>query len=234
MQIKDGNCLDGTDWQGPTTMGQASGCATELLLLREMTHRINNELTSVIGFISGVAARSTNRGAKLALGEVVEQLHDCARLHRFLQMPTENRLINATTYLRGLCRAVSRAKLQSRRIELVLIEHPIQLSSLQCWRLGMIVSELITNSYRHAFGESGGTIRVELKRCGSHVECRVEDDGACSDSVRAGHGLGIVRQLARMLDGEIYLSFGQDGAAALVSFPVLKQVQHGRPLAEGL
>src|SRR5215469_13076899 len=126
MQITSEKCAEGTDRINPTTAGQATPVRpAELLLLREMTHRINNELTSMIGFVSRVAARSTNCGARLALAEVIEQLHDHAHLHRVLQMPIENRLINATAYLRVLCQAISRAKLEGRRIELVLVEHSI-------------------------------------------------------------------------------------------------------------
>jgi two-component sensor histidine kinase len=111
---------------------------------------------------------------------------------------------------------------------------PVRLSSLQCWRLGMIVSELITNSYRHAFGDSGGTIRVELERRGFRADCRVTDDGGSPDIVRSGHGLNIVRGLARTLDGEIDLRFGRHGAVALMSFPILRQVQDGPQIAADL
>ena len=202
-------------------------CAAELLLLREMTHRISNELASMIGFVSHVAAGSTNCGVKLALAEVVERLHDHARIHRILQIPTTNHLVDATAYLRELCRAISRAKLERNGIELVLVEHSVRLPSVQCWRLGMIVSELVTNAYQHAFSESGGTIRIELMTRESYAECRVADDGRGSDIVQSGHGLTIVRSLARMLDGNIDLSFSEDGVVAMVSFPVLRQVEDG-------
>ncbi|WP_375787005.1 sensor histidine kinase [Bradyrhizobium sp. Pha-3] len=222
MQIASAAGLEEACDHGPTRKSGAEPLA-ESLLLREMSHRIKNELMSTIGYVSTLAARSTNCGAKLALVEVIEHLYSHARVYEALQMPTESRLINATAYLRTLCRTISRAKLENNQIELVLIEHPLQLSSLQCWRLGMIVSELITNSYRHAFGDEGGTIRVELKRCGHLAECRVTDDGSSSDIVRSGHGLNIVRQLARTLDGEIDLRFGYDGAVALVTFPLPTQ-----------
>ena len=110
----------------------------------------------------------------------------------------------------------------------MLVEHQIQLHSLQCWRLGMIISELITNSYRHAFGDNGGTICVELKRRGNIAECRVTDDGSSSDIVRSGHGLSIVRQLAGTLGGNIDLQFGQDGAVAVLSFPMPMQTLEGQ------
>src|ERR1700748_1030750 len=79
----------------------------ELLLLREMTHRINNELTSMIGMVSLASARSTSSRTKHALGEVIERLNDQARLYRVLQMPDENRLVDATEYLRALCQTIS-------------------------------------------------------------------------------------------------------------------------------
>jgi len=211
-----------------TNTGDTRGAnPTELLLLREITHRVNNELMSMIGFASLVATRSTNCSAKTALAEVIKQLHEHARLHRVLQMPSENRLIDGTAYLRTLCQAISHAKLKNSKIELVLVEHPIRLYSLRCWRLGMIVSELITNSHRHAFDESGGTIQVELKRRGCGAECRVTDNGGSSGVVQSGNGLQIVRQLADMLGGEFDFRFDENGAVALVSFPVPEQVHDG-------
>src|SRR5438128_12455307 len=43
-----------------------------------------------------------------------------------------------------------------------LLERTFQMNSERCWRLGLIVSELITNAERHAFRNGGGLIRVEL------------------------------------------------------------------------
>jgi two-component sensor histidine kinase len=45
----------------------------------------------------------------------------------------------------------------------------------RCWRLGLIVSELITNAERHAFRNAGGCIRVKLLPSQSFAECRVTD-----------------------------------------------------------
>jgi hypothetical protein len=44
----------------------------------------------------------------------------------------------------------------------------------------------------------------------------------------------MVRQLAAALDGEVELAFGKDGAAALVSFPKLEQVQNRPAIAPEL
>ncbi len=174
----------------------------EYLLLRELTHRINNELTSTIGFITISAARSNNFAVKVALSDVMEHLYNHARVYRALQMPPADKWVDAAKYLRELCQSISLSKLQHRGIELLLVEHPLQLRAARCWRLGMIVSELITNASRHAFGESdSGAIRVDLRMCGSCVECCVTDNGCGLENAHPGQGSEIVRSLARSLAG---------------------------------
>src|ERR1700761_6271719 len=128
----------------PIGLGDAEPANSgELLLLREMTHRINNELASTINVAACAALRSSSREVKVALGEVIEQLHDQARVYCALQMPAADQPVDAAAYLRELCQSISRARLRHRGIELLLIENPLQLESAQCWRLGLIVAELI-------------------------------------------------------------------------------------------
>jgi two-component sensor histidine kinase len=199
----------------------------EFFLLQEMMHRINNELTSTIGVISCAADRSDNCGVKVALTEVIEHLYDHARVYRALQMPTANRWIDAAAYLRELCQSISRAKLRHNGVELVLVEHSLQLSSAQCWRMGLIISELITNASKHAFADAGGTIRIELRKRGASVECRVADDGSGPKNIRPGQGLGIIQQLARGLKGRVNQRFGAKGTVAIVSFPIAEPTPGG-------
>jgi len=198
--------------------------SSEFLLLREMTHRINNELISTISVVTRTALRSNSREFKMVLSEAIEHLHDHARVYRALQMPTTDRQIDAAAYLRELCRSISRARLRHNGIELLLVENPLHLGSVQCWKLGLIVAELITNASRHAFAPGGGTIRVELRRQGSSAECRITDNGSGAENVRQdihpGQGLGIIWELAGGLDSRVEQRFGADGAVAVVSFPI--------------
>jgi two-component sensor histidine kinase len=229
MQIASNNTPDGKRRHIPIGLGEPyEANSSEFLLLREMAHRINNELTSTISVVTCTALRSNNREVKVALGEVIEHLHDHARVYRALQMPTTDRRIDAAAYLRELCQSISRARLRHKSIELLLIENSLHLGSVQCWKLGLIVAELITNASRHAFATGGGTIRIELKRQGSRAECRVTDNGSgpknirqnIRQNIRHGQGLGIIRELAGGLDGKFEQRFGAGGAVAVVSFPI--------------
>jgi len=191
----------------------------ERILLHELIHRINNEFSSLIGAVSRTAARSVNHEVKIALAHVIELLSHYGELHHALQMPENDTLIDASAYLENLCLAISRSKLVGTRIDLVLTASPLRLPSELCWRLGMIVYELVTNAARHAFGDGNGQIRVELSRAGKFVECRVVDNGAAPAKVQRGRGLKIVDELVKGRDGRLDQRFGQGGSFSILTFP---------------
>lgn len=203
----------------PTVEDAASLCEARLLL-REYSHRINNEFASAISIVSMAAMRSTTDEAKCTLTAVKDRLFNYAQVHHALEMPESSVLIDGAAYVRSLCRAISRSKLASQGIKLVLEEKKFRLHSERCWRLGLIVSELITNSAHHAFAGRGGAIRVELLPSASFVECRVTDNGAGEPAARPGHGLKIVNALAHSLGGTFKQSFGPHGATSVLVFPL--------------
>jgi two-component sensor histidine kinase len=202
-----------------TSLNSIEKFVDDQLLVREITHRINNEFASAISVVSLTAARSNSEEVKCALAGVLDRLHSYARVHRALQMPSQIASIDASEYMRALCQSISQSKLEHRGIELVYAESPVELSSEHCWKLGMIVAELITNAARHAFGEGGGTIRVELSSTGAFIECHVLDNGAVRGQIQPGQGTKIIEALARGLDGEITQIFGPNGATSTLVFP---------------
>ncbi len=194
-------------------------CLEEQVLLHELDHRIVNEFASVISAVSLAARGTSSDEAKGALSAVAKLLHHYADVHRALQMPTQGTLVDAAAYLRELCLSISRSKLESGEIRLVLAAQPLQLESDRCWRLGMIVHELISNASRHAFACGKGSIRIELARAGAFVECRVLDDGSAAANVQQGRGLKIVDELTTGLGGRFEHSFGSRGSMFVIAFP---------------
>ena len=191
----------------------------EHVLLHELNHRINNEFAAAISVVTVAAARSGNEEVKAALAGVAERLHRHADVHRFLQMPDHDTLVDTAAYLRQLCLSISRARLDARQISLVLSAQPLRLQAERCWRLGMIVHELISNAARHAFGKRGGAIRVAVWRDGAFVKCSVQDSGSVTTSIQPGHGLKIVNSLSRALGGRFRQTFGVQGSKSLLVFP---------------
>jgi two-component sensor histidine kinase len=194
-------------------------CHTRLLL-REFTHRVNDDFASAISVVSLAAARSRSQEVRAALSAVQDRLQSYASIHRALQMPDHTSRVDAASYLRQLCRAISGAKLEWRGIRLVLAVRSLWMNSEACWRLGMIVSELVTNAARHAFGEGGGEIRVELRSSRAFVECQVTDDGAAGVPICPARGLKIVEALVGGLDGTIERRASPRGTTWALTFPL--------------
>jgi two-component sensor histidine kinase len=191
----------------------------EHVLLHELNHRINNEFAAAIGVVTVAAARSSNDEAKAALTGVAELLHRYADVHRLLQMPDCDTLVDAAVYLRQLCLSISRSTLDASEISLVLSAQSLRLQAERCWRLGMIVHELISNAARHAFENRGGAIRVAVWQDGAFVKCSVQDSGSVTTSIAPGHGLKIVNSLSRALGGRFGQTFGVQGSKSLLVFP---------------
>jgi two-component sensor histidine kinase len=203
----DGRVHEGTSIRGET------------LLMREFTHRVVNDWSSAISAVSLAARRSADPQVKSALGVVIDRLFRHAQLFRALQMPQTESMIDAAEYLEHLCLAVSESKLDSINIRLVLAVDPLAMRADRCWRLGMIVMELVTNAARHAFqGRDDGTIRVDVFRRGQRTECRVTDNGLTSKTIRPGNGLTIVKDLAASLGGTIRHRSGRHGSTAILQF----------------
>jgi two-component sensor histidine kinase len=96
----------------------------------------------------------------------------------------------------------------------------------RCWKLGLIVSELLTNVARHArFDERHPEAKVKLLLAGNVVRCAVSDNGSASDLIIRGGGLTIVGELASSLGGRVHASCADEGCSFLLTFPLTESEQ---------
>jgi len=189
-------------------------------LLKEMSHRIKNEYAGVINAISLRAHKSQSTAVRAALTDVATLLMQLSDVHRALTCPAGRQPIEVCAYLQRLCGAVSAARLRDRNIKLLLVEsEPQFLAAERCWKLGLAISELITNSCRHAFGPAGGVIRIELSKDGPMVTCCVCDNGRSRGRRPAGQGLKLMQSLVQSVGGTFDCGFGERGAITLISMP---------------
>jgi two-component sensor histidine kinase len=193
--------------------------AAPLLLVEEISHRVANEYAIAIASIGLEAARIMDADARAALRRVSTKLSAFAEVHRALQSPRADDEMNLGDHLDRLCAAISDAALRDRGVKLILLEDEIVLSSEKCWRVGLIIAELITNAVRHGFGGKGGMIVIEVRQAGAEVLCQVSDNGGCEPDPPASRGRKVVEGLAGDLGGDISWRFEPSGVTALLSFP---------------
>ena len=94
--------------------------------------------------------------------------------------------------------------------------------------LGLLITELVTNSAKHAFTESeGGNINITLEQDdSSHLTLTVQDDGrglpAGMDLVNGKSlGMRIMNSLSAQLEGELSWIEVPKGTAARLVFPLM-------------
>jgi len=90
--------------------------------------------------------------------------------------------------------------------------------------VGLILNELLTNSYKYAFAKSGsGKITVDFKKQDGKYFLQVSDDGIGFSSEQAATktkslGLNLVNGLVRQLEGTIEWINVAQGAAVAIRF----------------
>jgi two-component sensor histidine kinase len=187
------------------------------LLLAEVNHRVANDYAMAVSSIS-MSARHAVPEAQADLLAARDRLYDFAEAHRALLAPAGD-VADLSDYLAQLCLAVVRAKLAERGVSLRFIAAPFEMPSDACWRVGLIVSELITNALKHGLTGAGGAITVELRASGSGLDCAVRDNGCADALAPPGRGTPIIDAIAKQLDGHITRCFGRSGSCVVLSLP---------------
>jgi two-component sensor histidine kinase len=191
-------------------------CSGAWLLLEELNHRVANEYAIASASIR-LAARGASMDARADLVAACNRLHNYAESHRAHLAPL-GEVTDLSQYLERLCHTVVRSKLEERGVALRLIANSIALPSQACWKIGLIVSELITNSLRHGASNSGSLITVELRVCANRLDCAVRDNGCGGLSHSApGHGSRIIEGIAKELGARLNRSFARSGSCVVLS-----------------
>jgi two-component sensor histidine kinase len=197
----------------------ASGAS--ILHVAELTHRIGNEYMRAISFASLMATKTCSQEAKSVLGEMIKHLHAVAQTHGVLTPPLVEGVADLGETLARLCRALARStEIECRGVTLFYsFEEPIRIDAGRCWRAALIISELINNACRHAFGYGSGAISVAVVVKSDDIVCTVSDDGSSGPAVEAGLGTQLTDALAAEISGVVKRSFGECGTTITLSFP---------------
>jgi two-component sensor histidine kinase len=114
---------------------------------------------------------------------------------------------------------MSRALLAEHEVRLIAEMDEVWLDAGRCWRIGLIVAELIRNSVRHGLAGRGGCVRVSLMQGVGRVRCLVSDNGRAPTNPRQGRGRRLIEMLADEMGGEVGWRFTPLGCVAELTFP---------------
>ncbi len=196
------------------------------VLLREIHHRVKNNLQVISSMLNLQATTAHNEDARLVLLESQNRIAAMALVHQLLYRSKEIGLIDFGDYLHRLIERLADAyNVDASRIELAVDAPAIYVDLDRAIPCGLIVNELVTNALLHAFpGGRRGRIRIGLAHDHELVALTVADDGIglpASIDLDKPHtfGLKIVHSLAKQIDGTTSRLPGA-GTTIRVAFPL--------------
>jgi PAS domain S-box-containing protein len=158
------------------------------LLLREVYHRVKNNLQIVDSMLVMQRRLLSDPDARAALNSLRDRIYALGLVHHQLMGSHDLETFDVAPFLRELSENVVQSGV-SRDIDLLVRAEPLAVGLDFAIPLGLIVTELVTNAMKHAFPEGAGRIEVLLRRIDDgRVELIVADDGAGYDSEAASNG----------------------------------------------
>jgi two-component sensor histidine kinase/CHASE3 domain sensor protein len=194
------------------------------VLLSEVNHRVANSLAIVSSLVGLQSKTVSDKVAQSALKETQGRINAIAAVHRRLYNSDDTRYVDFEEYLSCLLENVETAMQEeghgaSLRCDL----DALRLGPDMSVSLGVIVTELVTNSFKYAYPKGRGEVRVRLKRLAvGQAELVVEDDGIghAKNASPKGTGLGtrIVDAMARTMGVEVEYIVRHPGFGTRLAF----------------
>ncbi len=149
-------------------------------LLSEIHHRVKNNLAIVSGLLQLQKNEVNDEKVTAAFEQSINRIISIAMVHELMYKSPELSSINIQSYLDMLVPAISSTMSdQSKNIEFVIEIDEYKLNINQAIPIGLLLNELITNSFKYAFhDQEKGMIKVKLDADGEKVTVLYEDDGS--------------------------------------------------------
>lgn len=198
------------------------------LLLREVHHRVKNNLNNIAGLLALQSDSTESREASAALEEAQRRVASMLRIYTQLFRAERYRSVDLGELLPQLAEELRFSMAPSvHSPEVRVAAESIELSADDAFPVGLIVNELLTNSFKYAFpeGAEGGVIEVTATIPDEEsVEISVSDNGAglpegLDPYESSSFGLTIVRSQAHQLGGELRVE-QEKGTCFRVRFPL--------------
>jgi two-component sensor histidine kinase len=195
------------------------------VLLREIRHRIKNNLQVITSLINLQADRAALPETHRELASIARRVKALHLVHEQLHPALTVGAVDLALYLERLCaNLLTLHGRASRSIQLISRLESIVVETDVAAPVGLIVSEVLTNSLKHAFPRVGtGTVRINLESAGpGQAVLEIADDGVGlprQEDRHEGVGLSLIEALAAQAGGELY--WQNDGGTILrLRFPI--------------
>jgi two-component system, sensor histidine kinase PdtaS len=200
--------------------------AEKEFLLKEIHHRVKNNLETISSLLSLQTAQIENKEFQTIMEETKNRVLSMGMIHQRLYQGENMKEIEMKEFFENLGNYIIDTFDATERICFFTTMEPIKLDVDQAIPIGLIVNELISNSLKYAFPANRfGDIEVRLIEKANHLYLMVSDNGIgmTVDPPILGTGFGseLIRLLTIQLDGKMTLQ-AQKGTAIIFEFQLKK------------
>ncbi|MHA6297824.1 sensor histidine kinase [Devosia sp. CAU 1758] len=184
------------------------------ILLRELHHRVKNNLQMLIALMHGAQRETNSAEARLILEEVIQRIAAIASLQQLMHESQDIETISSAAFVHAICDATSTTISGGLRIDVQVDDG--ELAHETATPLALILNELLTNAAKHA----NGSVKVTLVKHPDGWELVVHDNGPglpLDPKNRRSSGLGLVKGLCRQLGASLLME-NADGARFVIRF----------------
>jgi two-component system, sensor histidine kinase PdtaS len=194
-------------------------------LLKEIHHRVKNNLQIVMSLLNSQSAFIDNKHALTAIHDSQHRVHAMSLIHQKLYSTDNVSSIDMSLYIRELTAYLADSFDTGQRIRFEFAIDPLVMDVSQAVPLGLILNEAITNSIKYAFpGERTGVVSISLNKTSpDHYLLRIADNGIGIpdhhlDSKKPGSlGMSLMGGLSEDLDGKFSIE-NNNGTIINISF----------------
>lgn len=197
-------------------------------LLTEIHHRVNNNLQIISGLLAMQAESENDLKLTTSLGLIQNRILAIASVHKIIYGSPNLLYVDLNLIFNSILGNLKITYLNDKnKIELYeSIEEGLEMDLDRAIPMGLILNELVSNSFRHAFmNRNYGKIEVNLGKMDEQFVLMVKDDGLGigSDFLEGkGIGLTLVKNLVKQLRGTL-VTEETNGTRFEIRFPIRNQ-----------
>lgn len=177
------------------------------LLLGEIHHRVKNNLAIISALINLQIENLKDDESKIIFEETKDRIYSMALIHNQLYQNKSFAQIEFAQYINNFCLYLSKSYQTNPNIEIITKTDPVFLDIKTAIPCALILNELITNAFKHAFkNQSSGKIEIGLKKENGMVNFYVSDTGPGMDNKQLqanSMGMSLITSLIDQIDGKL-------------------------------
>jgi two-component sensor histidine kinase len=199
------------------------------VLAEELQHRVRNNLQLIYGMLMRQLGETTEEAGRRGLAAIARRVTTLAQVYDHLLGTEMTRMTDFGAYVKALCLSLAEIQDFTTHVTLNCDCDELMLDLDAVTALGIIVAELVANSYEHAFPANEGTIDVAVRRDPARPDMAtlVVRDSGPGFEIQPGnkrHGLGLIRRLAQQIHGTAHFD-GNGTTMWTIAFPVAGPVE---------